>query len=189
MDLKEPNTELTNSIWEEIIIDIPNIELSDEPTEEEVEAFEENKINQQMEFISRYDTQRSAQILADRDTLDASFKAEVEKWDNDEPEIYKSGHLQVLGNREIFLRQWATNSLEVYVPQSLTPRQFRLSMLAAGIEAETIVTMLSGNDAALIEWEYATEVKRDYPLLVSMGAALGKTEEEIDAIFIYGETL
>jgi len=38
-------------------------------------------------------------------------------------------------------------------------------------------------------WEYATEFKRDHPLVVSLGAALGKIPEELDALFALAVTL
>ena len=38
-------------------------------------------------------------------------------------------------------------------------------------------------------WEYAADFKRDHPLVVSLGTALGKTPEELDALFALAVTL
>lgn len=70
------------------------------------------------------------------------------------------------------------------VPQEVTRRQLLLALYAAGITRGQIKQMLQGNEPALIEYEEALTFKRDHPLIVSMGAALGKTAEEIDQLFI-----
>lgn len=38
-------------------------------------------------------------------------------------------------------------------------------------------------------WEYATEFERNHPLVVGLGASLGKTSEELDAIFTLAATI
>jgi hypothetical protein len=43
--------------------------------------------------------------------------------------------------------------------------------------------MLSSNKAASIEWNYATTIDRQHPLVIQMGLALGKTPKEIDDLF------
>jgi hypothetical protein len=65
----------------------------------------------------------------------------------------------------------------------VTPRQFRLALLSIGISPAAISAMLAGNESALIEWEFAQEVRRDHPLVESLRLALGKTSEEVDAVF------
>jgi hypothetical protein len=65
----------------------------------------------------------------------------------------------------------------------VTPRQFRLALLGIGISPAAISAMLAGNESALIEWEFAQEVRRDHPLVESLRLALGKTSEEVDAVF------
>lgn len=76
----------------------------------------------------------------------------------------------------------------VPVPQSVTMRQARLALHAAGL--------LSGVDAAIasleepaktvaqIEWEYASTVERNAGLIPAMATALGMTEQQIDDLFI-----
>jgi hypothetical protein len=65
----------------------------------------------------------------------------------------------------------------------VTPRQFRLALLADGISPAAISGMLANDEAALTEWDYAQEIRRDHPLVESLRLALGKTTAEVDAVF------
>ncbi|WP_234836062.1 hypothetical protein [Sinorhizobium meliloti] len=71
----------------------------------------------------------------------------------------------------------------------LTARQFRLGLVGAGLTpaqvTATIEAMPAGSDkeTALIEWEYATTFNRMHPLIATVGAALGLTDEQIDAMW------
>ena len=66
--------------------------------------------------------------------------------------------------------------------KSITPRQARLKLLEVGLldELEVIITT---NRAWRIEWEYATEVKRDSPLIDAVAVSVGLTELQIDEMF------
>jgi hypothetical protein len=66
---------------------------------------------------------------------------------------------------------------------SVSPRQFRLSLLQNGINPNIITDMLQNNDAALIEWEYSINISRTHPLVSQLGITLGKTDQQIDDIF------
>ena len=74
------------------------------------------------------------------------------------------------------------------VPEAITMRQARLALLAADLldSVDAAISSLPSpqREAARIEWEYATEVRRDSPTMALIGAALGLTEEQIDALFI-----
>lgn len=72
--------------------------------------------------------------------------------------------------------------------KSITPRQARLKLLEVGLldELETIITT---NRAWQIEWEYATEVKRDSPLIDAVAVSVGLTELQIDEMFIEASKL
>jgi len=90
--------------------------------------------------------------------------------------------------------RWFDTSEEAYTYYSTnsdtaTPRQIRLAMLSLGITPNQIDAMIGDNEAAKIEWHYASVIKRDHPLVVSLGTALNKTTEEIDALFQYAKTL
>lgn len=73
------------------------------------------------------------------------------------------------------------------VPQVVTMRQARLALLGAGLlaQVETAIDALSSpqKEAARIEWEYSQEVHRDRPFVQALGAAMGLSNEQLDALF------
>lgn len=79
------------------------------------------------------------------------------------------------------------------VPEAITNRQARLALLGAGLltAAENALGDLPSPDkeAAIVEWEYATEVRRGHPLIESIAIALGLTEQEVDDLFRAGAAL
>jgi hypothetical protein len=75
------------------------------------------------------------------------------------------------------------------VPDFVTPRQVRLLLLQQGL-LDQVEAMISGQDrAARITWEFAVEFRRDDPLLISLGTALGLTSQQIDEFFIAASAL
>lgn len=66
---------------------------------------------------------------------------------------------------------------------ALSMRQARLALLQAGLLSTVDAAISAMDEAARIEWEYATEVRRDNPLMVSMASSLGLTDEQVDALF------
>jgi hypothetical protein len=75
------------------------------------------------------------------------------------------------------------------VPASVWMRQARLALLAIGRLDDVEAAIAQSGATAQIEWEYAHEVRRDAALVVGIGAALGLTEAEIDALFIAASDL
>ena len=62
-------------------------------------------------------------------------------------------------------------------------RQARLALLGAEL-LDIVETAIQAADKSVqIEWEYATEVRRDSPLVVSLSQSLGLTEEMLDNLF------
>lgn len=74
------------------------------------------------------------------------------------------------------------------VPQSISMRQARLALLQAGLLSgvETAINDLTEPDksAARIEWEYATEMRRDHALIAALAAEMQLSEQQIDDLFI-----
>lgn len=67
---------------------------------------------------------------------------------------------------------------------AVTARQARLALLQAGLLAHVEVAVAGSPDPAVaVEWEYATTIERDSPLVASIGGALGMTEQQIDGLF------
>ena len=73
------------------------------------------------------------------------------------------------------------------VPAVVSMRQARLALSRAGLlaNAETAIAGMTGaaGDEARIEWEYATELRRDHPLIVDLGVALNLEPEDVDDLF------
>jgi len=75
------------------------------------------------------------------------------------------------------------------LPVSVSMRQARLALLAANLLDAVSAAIAQAGTAAQIEWEYASEVRRDSPLIASLTPALGMTSAQIDALFTQAATL
>lgn len=79
------------------------------------------------------------------------------------------------------------------VPKSVTMRQARRALLAASLLAtvNSTVAGLAGavGDAARIDWEFAQEVYREWPLLVQLAQQIGLSDDQLDALFVTAATL
>lgn len=80
------------------------------------------------------------------------------------------------------------------VPASVTMRQARLALLGAGLLDDVDAAIAAIPDAtvrraAQIEWEFSNEVQRHNSFTAMLGAGLGLTAEQIDALFIQAVTL
>ncbi len=77
----------------------------------------------------------------------------------------------------------------VSVPAAVTRRQLFLVLNANGITRAAVRDMLAGDEAALIEFEEASEFRRDHPLVAQLGAALNLNSGQIDALFVSAAAL
>lgn len=75
------------------------------------------------------------------------------------------------------------------VPAEVTSAQFRIALERAGITQAQVVAAIGLDGEGQTLWEYTPNLHRDHPMVISIGAAMGKTEAEIDAIFIEAATL
>jgi hypothetical protein len=66
---------------------------------------------------------------------------------------------------------------------SVSPRQGRLALLGAGLLDKATAAVNAAGGATLITWEYASVWDRNDPLILSLGAALGLTSDQIDQLF------
>ncbi|MEM5542941.1 hypothetical protein WNY61_09330 [Sulfitobacter sp. AS92] len=73
------------------------------------------------------------------------------------------------------------------VPDVVSMRQARLALSRAGLlaNAEAAIAGMTGEagDEARIEWEYATELRRDHPLVAALGQTLGLDDAAKDDLF------
>lgn len=81
----------------------------------------------------------------------------------------------------------------VPLPSSVSMRQARLALLAAGLldAVESTIAAMTGEagQAARIEWEYATTVERNSEWVANLASALGITNEQLDALFMNASEL
>lgn len=75
------------------------------------------------------------------------------------------------------------------VPTTLTIRQARRVLLAHNLLDTVEAAVAQADRATQIDWEFATEVKRDWPALQAITASLGMKPEQLDALFIEGAKL
>jgi hypothetical protein len=75
------------------------------------------------------------------------------------------------------------------VPASVTPRQVRLLLLSQGLLSQVTTLIAQQPEAAQIAWEYASEFRRDDPLLLSLATNLNLTSQQLDEFFIAAAAL
>ena len=74
----------------------------------------------------------------------------------------------------------------VVIP-TLTMRQARLALLGVGLLDDVEVVITTPSDR--IWWDYSATVERNHPLVKAVLTALGKTDAEIDDMFIEANLL
>jgi hypothetical protein len=80
-------------------------------------------------------------------------------------------------------------------PTIISPRQARRQLRNWGIAKAQIqdffaqITDEDARESAEEDWEYATEIHRDNPLIVAFGQHLGKSPQEMDEFFRQAATL
>ncbi|MHB0763187.1 hypothetical protein ACYCFC_02120 [Stutzerimonas sp. NM35] len=74
------------------------------------------------------------------------------------------------------------------IPESVTMRQCRIALLDVGLldAVKSSIATMPGTEGerARIDWEYAQEVRRDWPLIGYMAGDLGLTDEQVDGLFM-----
>lgn len=70
----------------------------------------------------------------------------------------------------------------------ITPRQARLALLGVGLLDE-VETLLAGNKAMQIWWEYSLDIQRNHEMIIAMGTQLGMSESDMDNFFIEANKL
>ena len=68
-------------------------------------------------------------------------------------------------------------------PASISPRQIRQVLTAAGLRA-SVESMVAAGDQDLKDWwMFSTAFEREHPVLVSMALALGLSAEQVEDLF------
>lgn len=83
--------------------------------------------------------------------------------------------------------------VEEVIPTTITMRQARLALLAAGklsqVDAAIATLPSPQKEQAKIAWDYSSEVQRSNGVAQLLGPMLGLTEEQIDDLFLAGSKL
>lgn len=87
--------------------------------------------------------------------------------------------------------RWIESVQAVSVPAVVTMRQARLALLKAGLLDEIDAAMTSDKmDRAIkIEWEFASEVRRDWAAIGLIKQMFSMTDEQLDGLFVLAATL
>jgi hypothetical protein len=102
------------------------------------------------------------------------FRTELDLSTGKEVKVY-------LSQQEIEALQ---NIIQPTVIREIDARRLRLALLQLGHLADIEAAILSIGEAAQIEWEYATIIKENYPLVISLSTDLGLNVSEIFDIAI-----
>lgn len=80
-------------------------------------------------------------------------------------------------------------TVKIKVPESITPRQIRQALSRAGLRGY-VESAVAASDQDTKDWyEWATKFERNHPLVIGMGESLGQSTEQMDNLFILGESL
>jgi len=75
------------------------------------------------------------------------------------------------------------------IPNVVTMRQAKLALLQQNLLNSINTAIDQAGEAAKIEWQYATEVKRNNALVQAISAQLNLTEQQIDELFTLAASL
>ena len=71
----------------------------------------------------------------------------------------------------------------------VSPWQIRKALNATNLRESVELAVREADTATQDAWNYAQEFKRDDPLVINLGLALGKTEEALDSLFELANSL
>ncbi len=75
------------------------------------------------------------------------------------------------------------------VPEHVTMAQARLALLQSGLLSQVEAAVVAAGEAAKIQWEYSTVVRRNSDLVLALSAGLGLTSAQLDDLFRLAATL
>lgn len=83
---------------------------------------------------------------------------------------------------EVAAREARLASMRKIAP--ITPRQVRLLLLSQGLLSQVTAMIEQQDEATRIAWEYASEFRRDDPLLLALAAKLNISDQQLDEFFL-----
>lgn len=75
------------------------------------------------------------------------------------------------------------------IPQSVSPRQIRQAMTKVGMRAAVEGAVAAADQDTRDWYEFATEFRRDSPVVAMLAATLGVTDSQLDALWMLAGTL
>lgn len=72
---------------------------------------------------------------------------------------------------------------------AISPRQFRQALTSIGLRSAVEAAVAAADQDTKDWYGYATSFERSNAVLIAMATALGKTSEDIDALFALGASL
>ncbi len=149
--------------------------------------------------VADYASQFNLPLLAEIEELKTKHQEAITKLERDHAGALSEVQTNLAtANATIATHQASIAELEAKIveltpppkPESVTPAQIRLWLIANGISLGTVAQMIQSiqddatRAAAQVRWEYGLVVLRDDPLVQQMGTALGLTTEQMDAAFL-----
>jgi len=77
----------------------------------------------------------------------------------------------------------------IQIPQVVSRAQFILALLQIDLLDEVEAAIAQADRATQINYNERLEFERSFPLIATMAAVLGRTDAEIDALFVLAATL
>ena len=72
---------------------------------------------------------------------------------------------------------------------TVTPRQARLVLNAAGLLDKVEQTIAAADKAVQISWEFANEINRTDTIIVALKDSIGLSDAQVDALFVQAAAL
>ena len=69
------------------------------------------------------------------------------------------------------------------MPVTVSARQFRRALIQLNLLDPVNTLLASAPKSAQVDWEFGTQVERNWPLIGQFAQALGKSESEVDDVF------
>lgn len=99
------------------------------------------------------------------------------------PRLGESGWVQTWAVVALSPEEGAVRRAAARAAMVCTPRQARLALQQAGLLGAVTAWIATAEETTRIEWEFALEIRRDWPPLLACAAALGMSDVDLDSLF------
>lgn len=99
----------------------------------------------------------------------------------------------------IWTQQWRIETVSTEIAETrlnnwrsdliVSPRQARLALNSVGLLSTVEAWIYTSDDNTKIDWEFATEIRRDWPPITACAISLGLSDLDIDNLFLTAATL